>query len=866
MKKSTTIILSFIITLFLMTVIVVALLLIPGLSKKERSSCQSASQQVMEIQKKYSAVESTLHEEKIYIPQDEEILYDAESDLMYVDNTILIYFKPEASESDMETCIETFNGIIVGGHPKIRKYTVKFPASSLSELEQIASAIEKKSFVETTSIDYVTKIEPSTLPNDPWKRGGEADLANFSWDSQSPNGRNWWLTAIQAPEAWIYADNQEHIKIGIVDQGVDLSHEDLQENVQVSQAISNVSSDHGTHVAGIIAASYDNGLGISGTIQNITLLSYDWEEAQAQGKKTSVSILAGALSSMVTEGVKIVNYSLNLNYKEGIWATDKYLNYLAYTLSKDMHQLLVYGYDFLVVQSAGNGALHSDGRTYAIDASKSGFFNSIDATNCYSANGFGVDDYLGRIITVGSAQLTTDGKREFMMSEFSNGGERVDIYAPGSNIYSTVSNNYYQTLSGTSMAAPIVTAVCGAVWSSKTELTAKEVKSIVCNPENTNAVVLDNPSDLHPLTGEHYLVNYKLSVEQVVERAPSCETIPGKCTDMQKAYIDYESDVVTQDDLDKVGNRIFYAKTIDGGRVLLLGDKVSNNYGNYWENVEGYLLNSQGNIVDIFKMDAVERAAELGLPSQEKSIVYGNSINRFLFIDNHARPEFPYKPELFVIRDDEFVLQEYLPYSQLGIFFGRGEDELGALYGKVTAFVNFKRSVPFKLIYEEGYDGFNRVEMLPFDEQDEVVESFVPEKIVSLEHISGKNISEVKAILGAEMEQQEQDIFTYLFYEPTPEFPYYLDMEFYGETGEMLGMVVYSQAPTIPYYGKYSPEYFGFTVNDDCIVVGGLEESVSGESQEVTLTFLGLVHPEIDTFILSNVYEQGYSALTIYYK
>ena len=66
------------------------------------------------------------------------------------------------------------------------------------------------------------------------------------------------------------------------------------------------------------------------------------------------------------------------------------------------------------------------------------------------------------------------------VSRFSNYGKNsVDIFAPGEYIYSTILNNEYRRMSGTSMAAPVVTGVAALIWNYFPELTAKQVKQAI---------------------------------------------------------------------------------------------------------------------------------------------------------------------------------------------------------------------------------------------------------------------------------------------------------------------------------------------------------------------------------------------------
>lgn len=129
--------------------------------------------------------------------------------------------------------------------------------------------------------------------------------------------------------------------------------------------------------------------------------------------------------------------------------------------SQYMASLLIRGYDFVVVQSAGNGAADHLG----VDARYNGLFAAIDADNCSTANGkvtVTAQDIMDRVIIVGAAG-EQDENGVYMQTSFSNGGDQVDIAAPGVNIYSTVAGGY-DTMQGTSMAAPMVAATAAMVW------------------------------------------------------------------------------------------------------------------------------------------------------------------------------------------------------------------------------------------------------------------------------------------------------------------------------------------------------------------------------------------------------------------
>ena len=80
-------------------------------------------------------------------------------------------------------------------------------------------------------------------------------------------------------------------------------------------------------------------------------------------------------------------------------------------------------------------------------------------------------------MTIGASSIS---KKKDLVASFSNYGDlEVDLFAPGHNVYSTLPNNEYKLLSGTSMAAPIASGVAALVWAYHPELTAVQLKDVL---------------------------------------------------------------------------------------------------------------------------------------------------------------------------------------------------------------------------------------------------------------------------------------------------------------------------------------------------------------------------------------------------
>ena len=166
-----------------------------------------------------------------------------------------------------------------------------------------------------------------------------------------------------------------------------------------------------------------------------------------------------------------------------------------------MAQLFLNGKEnFMIVEAAGNG-YHNTNLGYQAELSgkycaiTEKNYNDLDKNNALTDLGFSYDKFKDHIIIVGASKLE-NGKYE--LTGFSNYGNSVDMVAPGYDIFSTVTirddsdevknsldGRLYANMSGTSMAAPIVSGAVALLWSVKPELSAEEVKSILINTANT---------------------------------------------------------------------------------------------------------------------------------------------------------------------------------------------------------------------------------------------------------------------------------------------------------------------------------------------------------------------------------------------
>ena len=219
------------------------------------------------------------------------------------------------------------------------------------------------------------------------------------------------------------------------------------------------SESHGTHVTGIIAAERNNGKGMNGVANNVEIMAI---RSTPNGDEYDKDV-ALAIRYAADNGAKIINASFGKSFSpHSDWVRDA----IVYAAEKDV----------LFVHAAGNDSAD-------IDVVKN-FPNDAIGTGPEVADNF---------ITVGSL---TQNYGSDMVSGFSNYGKvNVDVFAPGSDVYSTMPENEYDLNSGTSMAAPNVAGVAALIRSQYPSLTAAQVKKILMDsglPIKAKVTVGDN--------------------------------------------------------------------------------------------------------------------------------------------------------------------------------------------------------------------------------------------------------------------------------------------------------------------------------------------------------------------------------------
>lgn len=254
----------------------------------------------------------------------------------------------------------------------------------------------------------------------------------------------WALGVINAPQAWDIVTGTTPITIAIIDTGIDLNHPDLRDKLVTGTSFvtgaysAQDDHGHGTHVAGIAAASTNNGIGMAGVSWGARLMPV--KVLDSSGAGTYAELINGIYYA-AHHGAQILNMSLT-----GEW------------YSPLVQQAIDDAYDAgcLLIAAAGNCAQGGSG--------------------CASLNPVMYPAANARVLSVAA---TDELDRR---AAFSSYNAFVDVAAPGVGIYSTSWQggvSTYAWLHGTSQAAPHVAGLAALIWSGRPSVSNADVERII---------------------------------------------------------------------------------------------------------------------------------------------------------------------------------------------------------------------------------------------------------------------------------------------------------------------------------------------------------------------------------------------------
>lgn len=329
----------------------------------------------------------------------------------YVSGEVIIGLKDTSTVAFLPT-ISELGATIKRDLSQINAVVVRVTHGSEEKFMQSVKGMPQVAYVERNGIG-----EAAFIPNDP------------NW------GLLWNMPMIKADKAWDTYRGWNEITIAILDTGIDYTHDDLLANYK-SGGYDWVNDDfdpmdghsHGTHCAGIAAATLNNALGVAGVAQCRIWAEKILDDA---GSGNNGDLASGILHA-ADHGVNVISMSLQL-YPYSVTAENA-VNY-------------AYGKGVLLVAAAGN------------------YLTNLDVTPVYP----------GSYTNVVDVSATTSA--DLFDFSYSNYGTKIEVSAPGTSVYSTIPGDSYGYKSGTSMACPHVAGLAALIWSYKPSLTVGEVRN-----------------------------------------------------------------------------------------------------------------------------------------------------------------------------------------------------------------------------------------------------------------------------------------------------------------------------------------------------------------------------------------------------
>jgi subtilisin family serine protease len=348
-------------------------------------------------------------------------------------NTVSSFVK-SLRNADLNNLLSKLKDLII-----VRRSNGEYNQISPNELEQYILGeirnIEGIQIIdEPKSIEIIKPIQKTPAKKD--FQLGEIKENNNKIINDPGYKYEWDISYTEADKAWSLVKQKREIKVAVLDTGVDYTHPDLKNRVLKNKGYNFVDNNseimddngHGTHVSGIIAASANDGIGISGITGTLDVKIIPVKVLDSNGDGDVDNIVKG-IKYAADNGADVINLSFGTNSK-----------------SKSIAEAINYAKikGVFVVAAAGNDNEDSDNFSPAGDGA----------------------------FTV--AAMNYNYKKAY----FSDYGSCIKVSAPGVQILSTVPGGY-EAWDGTSMAAPVVTGIAAIIKAEDPNLSPSQIEDVL---------------------------------------------------------------------------------------------------------------------------------------------------------------------------------------------------------------------------------------------------------------------------------------------------------------------------------------------------------------------------------------------------
>jgi subtilisin family serine protease len=408
----------------------------------------------------------------------------------FFDGEILVQYAPTVGAADRTAVHAALGGVALEA---IQTAAMRAQGGGVLERVSLGRGLTvERAIAAVTNRPGVVFAEPNfrlsaaAVSNDPYYTTSSRLWGMYGDDQPTVSGPSGTTNQFgsQAEKAWDAGfTGARSVAVGIIDTGIDISHQDLQANIWVNpfdaagDGIDNdgngyvddtngwdfynndrtvydgAGDEHGTHVAGTIGGSGGNAIGVAGINWAVTMIPAKF---------------LGANGGSTAGAIKAVDYLTDLKTRHGVGIVASNNSWGGGGYSSALHASIIRAANagILFVAAAGNGGTDQVGDNNDATPSYPSGYSTLQGTTGQKAATY------ESVISV--AALTSSGTR----ASYSNyGAATVDIAAPGSGIVSTLPGNTYGSYNGTSMATPHVTGTAALYASAFPQASAAAVRS-----------------------------------------------------------------------------------------------------------------------------------------------------------------------------------------------------------------------------------------------------------------------------------------------------------------------------------------------------------------------------------------------------